>query len=379
MRIVHVTSYFSEKVAYQENLITAGQHELGHEVHIVTSPMEFEFQFNKDNRKHECGISNYKGVTVHRIPIVKEIKNRFVFYSDLFKELEQIKPDIIFFYDHSPALFTCIKYKKRYGSHLCILLHSTKENSMNSFFGKPYHKVFWKTIISCIQKYYDKVFCGAEECAEFARDIYNIKSEKIVVLSLPGDATLLDDYEKNRENARKELGVDSETRVILHTGKFPQLKRTKEALEAVHSLNQENVAMFLIGSAEDDFASVIEGYCSKDKRIHYLGWLDSDHLRKLMVGADILLQPGSLSNTFIDGVCCGVPLVLLKSKMGEGLTKTGNGLLLDDYDPDTIKKALDYILGDRVLEDMKRKAMDIAREYDYRNVSQKMVNEAIHQ
>ena len=62
MKIVHVTSYFKEDVAYQENYLTVGQVELGHEVSVVTSNVEYCFNINKDNRTHPLGVTEYKGV-----------------------------------------------------------------------------------------------------------------------------------------------------------------------------------------------------------------------------------------------------------------------------------------------------------------------------
>ena len=50
MKILHLTGYFNEKVAYQENMLTLGQHELGHEVYVLTSNLLIEIPNNVNSR-----------------------------------------------------------------------------------------------------------------------------------------------------------------------------------------------------------------------------------------------------------------------------------------------------------------------------------------
>ena len=49
-----------------------------------------------------------------------------------------------------------------------------------------------------------------------------------------------------------------------------------------------------------------------------------------MLGCDYLIQPGSLSNSFIDAICCGLPLILLNTPQGKSLTSSGNGILIQE-------------------------------------------------
>lgn len=366
---MHVTSYFKEDVAYQENYLTVGQVELGHEVAVVTSNVEYCFNINKDNRTHPLGVTDYKGVKIHRIPITHEIKNRFVFYRDLMGKLEELKPDIIFFYDHSPALFTCVRYKKKYHCKLYVTVHSTLSNSMNSRFGKPYHKVLWRSIIHFIQKYYDKVLCGAPECRQFAEEIYHIKSDIIHLVSLPGDTSLMADYDLMRKQARDNLGIEDNETAIFHTGKLPTNKKTLEVMEAVVELNNPKVMLFIVGDVTEEFFPVMEEYCRKYPAIQYLGWKKPDEMKRLLMGADLLLQPGSLSNTFIEAICCGVPLLLLDTPQGRFLTQYGNGELLSEATVECITAGIRKVIEPEYHKQLKEKTMKASQHFHYKEIA----------
>lgn len=374
MKIVHVLSYFKPDVAYQENYLTIGQQEIGNDVYVITSAYEPNFTINKNNRMHKLGEHDYKGVKILRIKILFEMKNRFIVFRNLLKHLNEIKPDLIFFHDHSPELLNCIRYvRKNPNTRLVVDIHSTLYNSMNSRFGGLYHKLLWQTIIKNIQKYYHKVFYVAPECKEFALNIYQIDEDKLELLPLPGDASLLDNYESIRLKSRKKLGVSEGDKVIFHTGKLPGGKKTLEVLEAFQDINNDNYKMFIAGSIEDDFKEKLDEYLNKDNRIKFLGWLSATELRDLFIGGDVLLQPGSLSNTFIDAICCGLPIILFNSPQGKYLTRYGNGFLVDDVSKESIRNAIYHIFNGDNLNRYRENSFIASEEFHYVNVAKKSV------
>ncbi|MDF1877994.1 hypothetical protein JHD47_09220, partial [Sulfurimonas sp. SAG-AH-194-L11] len=94
MKILHILSYFKPDAAYQENLLTLGQSQLGNDVYILTSNLEPKFESNKSDRCHKYGWFSYENVNVKRIPILFEIVNRFVIFKSLYKEISKINPDL---------------------------------------------------------------------------------------------------------------------------------------------------------------------------------------------------------------------------------------------------------------------------------------------
>ncbi|OAA26748.1 hypothetical protein AT15_06270 [Kosmotoga arenicorallina S304] len=377
MRIVHILSYFKPDLAYQENYLTVGQRELGHEVFIITSKFEPYFQINKGKRTHELGEFDYRGVKILRIRSLYEIKNRFIVFVNLLKHLRAIQPDMIFFHDHSPELLNCIRYvKKNPNTKLVIDIHSSFDNSMKSTFGPLYHKVLWRSIVKRIQKYYHKVFYVAPECRDFAIQVYGIDEGKLELLPLPGDASLIKNftlYMNVRRRIREELGVSDSDRVIFHTGKLPGDKKTLEVLAAFQQIEDPSFKLFIVGSVENGFRDILNKYIERDNRIIYLGWKNASKLKELLVGGDLLLQPGSLSNTFIEAICAGIPLVLADTPQGRYLTKNGNGYLLDEISPESIKDGILHVLEKSNFQDYRERSIMASEEYHYINIAKKSV------
>lgn len=369
MKIVHVTSYFKENMAYHENYLTVGHKELGNEVSLITSNVEYEFNVNKENRVHEYGVSDYKGVTIHRIHYYFEIKNHFVWFRGLKKKLELIQPDIIFYYDQDPCLFTCIRYVKKHGGKLCILGHSSYENSMHSLFGRPYQKVLWRTIDFFVQKYFDAFICNSPESVTFTREIFRIDDEKLHLVSLPGDTSLTKNYEQLRKTVRNELGIGDDEIAFFHTGKLPEEKKTKEVLTAFTECRDDRFKLFVVGDVVVSFKPILDKYCIRDGRIKYLGWKQAEELKRLFIGGDILLQPGSLSNTFIEAICCRLPVVLLDTPQGRFLTKFGNGYLLKDNAVETIRKGILHVIQEDVINEMKKNSIFASSNFHYKEIA----------
>lgn len=375
MKIALVTSYFKEDVAYQENYLSVGLVELGHDVTIVTSNLEYDFVLNRKSRQKPIGISDYHGVCVHRIPALYEVKNRFIVCKGLYGELEKLKPDCIFFYDHSPALFTSIRYKKKHQCQLYVFMHSSTENSMHSLFGKPYHKILWRSLVRYTQKYYDKVMCGAPECQEFAEQIYHINHDLIRLVSLPGDASLLSNYENIRKQVRQSLNITDDDIAIYHTGKLDERKKTREVLEAFDRLEVSDIHLYIIGWIPDDLQPTIDLFCQKNSRIHYLGWKSAEELKRMLLGADLLLQPGNNSNTFIEAICCGVPLVLNDTSQGHFLTRYDNGYLLKGNSVTEIQQGLEEVLQPKCLKELKQNAILASSKFHYKEIARQTLEE----
>ncbi|WP_129408550.1 glycosyltransferase family 4 protein [Marinitoga lauensis] len=374
MKIVHVLSYFKPDAGYQENLLTVGQYEIGNDVYIITSRYEPDFSFNKNSRIYELGEYDYKGVKIIRVKSLYENKNRFVILKNLYVYLEKINPDLIFFHDHSPQLLTCVRYVKKHPhTRLVVDIHSTLNNSMSTIIGKIYHKVFWKKIIQKIQKYYYKVFYVAPESKDFAIRIYGINESKLEHLPLPGDCSLLDRYNEIRQNVRNKFGVSEREKIIFHTGKMSERKKTLEVLKAFSKLSNENYKLFLVGSVEDKLMNSLKNFLEKDSRIEYLGWATASELKKLLIGGDVLLQPGSLSHVFIDGICAGLPLILSKTPQNEYLTRNGNGFLIEKPTVESILYAIKHVLNENNLYKYKEKTFAISKEFHYINIAKKSI------
>ena len=367
MKIVHVNGYFSDSMMYQENYLLKGLTELGHDTVLITGRFEPEFSFNKHNRIKKVGVTNYFGSKVYRIKELIEIKNSLVFFVPFFGILVKEKPDILFFHGISPNMLYGLLYKLfNRNVKLHLDFHTTFSNSGKSKFSKVFHtgcKLFCKIF----GNFFEKKFCIAPECKDFAMKTYSIPQEQLTILPLPGEKYEDEVYIEKRDQFRQKFMVDDAV-VFCHVGKMPEDKETLLVLQAFSALEDTNARLFLGGSADAEFEKIIEEYCKQDKRIFYLGWLSQDALSELLCGSDTMVQPGSLSQVFVDAICSRLPLILDDTPQGNYLLANSNGIICK-RNCESIKGALKSLLDSKSRSEYKKNAIKSSEMYDYRYIS----------
>ncbi|WP_346848497.1 glycosyltransferase [uncultured Clostridium sp.] len=339
MRIVHICQYFQENMSYQENLLPKFHSKLGNEVILVTSDREFRFNNNMHNRIIGCEdkvIDNYR---IIRLPIKFELINKFAQFENLNSILCDLKPDLI--YHHgltSPSIFTCVNYKKRYGCLLKVDCHTDIKNSMIGFKGKMYHKYMWKPILKNIQKYFDGIDYVAPSSLEFLKEVYKLDEKLFNFTILGGDPDILEYAKTYRKYIREEYRINNNEIVLIHCGKLDKFKKTKELLLAFKDLDID-CKLMIIGSINKDYEDEIKKYLD-DSRIIFVGWKNSSKMLEYFCAGDALIQPGSLSAIFQNAMCCGIPVILNNTSMGEYLTEDDCGILVDGNSISSIKQGI---------------------------------------
>lgn len=366
MRIVHVTGYFVENMAYQENLLPVGQVELGHEVYILTGKNEPDFGFNTTSRYRKEEVFLYKGVTVQRLNHYFEPKNKGPVLRGVTKHLNRIQPDVVFVHGIGLAFISCLFYKLFNPSiYLQFDCHSTMSNSLNSTIGPLYHW-FFKILFSVSKSKFDRIFAVSPESFSFLQEIYGLEESSITLLPLPGDTSLLPLSLEIRLRVRQQLGLKKTDFVLIHTGKLPGDKRTESLLRVFSNLPIENVHLLIAGSIDKEFMAVLRKFSDINRNITYLGWVSAEKLRELFIAADILVQPGSLSNTFIDAICCGLPVILDDTPQGRHITAEGNGKLVPRSDQQLAEAILEC-LEETELAKLKERAVFASSYFSYVN------------
>lgn len=363
MRIIHLNGYFKEDLAYQENFLTVGQLELGHEVILISSRYEPELKINKLNRRLPAGETNYKGVRVIRVEDFFELKkNALVIIKNILPLFKRLNPDVIFFHDVSPSLFYGILYKLcKPNVKLHIDFHSDEGNARSSLIG-PYYHFFWKIFFTLFGRYFDKFFCVAPEAIDFVHKYYSLKVDKLIHLPLMGDASCLLDYDRIRYEIRTKFNLSEQNVALVHTGKMPEGKETLLLLKSFVKIKNDNLRLYIIGSIDDNFTSIFNEYLEKDTRIVYLGWLSPEEMRHLFCGFDLMIQPGSNSHIFIEAICCALPILLNNTPQAKSLTSLNNGEVLANKTVEAlIDKIHAMIIGNKL--DLYRKNSIIAANY----------------
>lgn len=378
MKIVHICQYFQEEMSYQENLLPKFQANQGHEVIVIVSDREYKFNNNINRRIVGCKEIRQHNYKVIRLPIYLESINKFVIFKQLGDKLNELKPDLI--YHHgltAPSIFTCINYKKKNKCFLKVDCHSDINNSMHGFRGEIYHKVFWRQILKRIQRYFDGIDYIAPSCLDFLKNIYKLDDELYNFTILGGDSSFIKESLEHRQNIRKNYNIQEDEIVLIHCGKMDMHKRTKELLMTFNQLRNPKIRLMIIGSIDKNYEKNISCYL-EDSRIIFVGWKNSYEMLKHFCSGDILVQPGSLSAVFQNAMCCGIPVILDKTSMGEYLTNNDSGILVDGKSIESIKEGIlkfiknpnyykknciEYAIPKLKYEEIAKKSLKIMREY----------------
>jgi hypothetical protein len=368
LKIVHVQGYWGDNLAYQENYLTQGQLKLGHDVYVITSKYEIEMKSNKGNRIMKCGESVNNGIKIIRLSDYFELKkNALVLVKNIMPEFKKIKPDIIFFHDVMPTLLHGVIYKFYNPKvKLQIDFHSDFNNAYKSKIGPLYH-FFYKLFFKLFINKFDKFFPIAPDCKVFIKKIYSIPESKIVDLPLPGDSSILEFYESERKNYRNKLKLTDDNIVLVHTGKLPEEKETLLVLESFKKIKNKNYRLIIAGSIDNSFEKTFNRFLKNDNRIIFIGWISPIEMKKLFCASDVMLQPGSLSQIFVDAICCGLPIILNNTAQGKSLTSHNNGLLIHKKDTDSIISSIKNITHKNNYNEFKKNSIIAAKYYDHVN------------
>ena len=112
-------------------------------------------------------------------------------------------------------------------------------------------------------------------------------------------------YLEKRAKRRAELTVAEDEILLLHSGKLDEQKRTKDLLEAFAAVPELKAKLAIIGSVPESEKEKLMPLMEADSRVVFLGWKQAPELLEYLCACDLYCQPGSVSATLQNAVCCG--------------------------------------------------------------------------
>lgn len=349
MRIAHIglASFFTENMTYQDNQLTNQNVLDGHEVMVVSNAAKYQ-----DGRVVATGYEDRvleNGIRLVRLPyrriLHRALSDKIRAVSGLYDLLEEFNPDVIM--SHNLAYWSVldvIRYKKKHpkvkfyaDSHTAVYNSGRNWVSLHLLHRGLYRFLTQRTLPH-LEKYF---YIGISE-REFSMEHYGVKPEMMEHFPLGGNLPQDNDYQSSREAVRRTLDLDHDELLLLHTGKLSAPKRTKELLEAFSAVPELKAKLAVIGSVPEDQKDLLS-QMEADPRIVFLGWKQASELIGYLCACDLYCQPGSVSATLQNAVCCKSPVM--------------------SYPHRIYTEELDYgnILWVKTREDMENTFRDIAR------------------
>ena len=194
---------------------------------------------------------------------------------------------------------------------------------------------------------------GADPERIFIHNFSSIREEEIID-RLP--------TKKQKQQLRKELGIDTDKRIVLGVGRFLPLKRFEDLILAVRKCESDCVLYLLGGQPTGDYLKAADG----DPRIRFIDFVLPEDVLKYYQACDLFVLP---SETDVWGLVLneamanGLPVIASDRVVAALSLIRGNGFIFPVYDVDELGRDIDLCLRDENQKKMAQRSLEIIRDY----------------
>lgn len=180
----------------------------------------------------------------------------------------------------------------------------------------------------------------------------------------------------NREEKRRELGIDTDTAMVFSVGELNRNKNHRVIMEALAQLPQKNVHYVIAGRGPDgETLREKARQCGVEDRVHILGYR-SDVL-ELMAAADVYAFPSyreGLPVSMMEAMAMGKAVVCSEIRGNVDLLEDGKGgFLLHPDDVEGFAEKLQLLLENEALRD----AMGVHNKHVMHSFDRKIVEKCM--
>lgn len=372
MRILHccLAAFFIDDFGYQENILPKMHKNQGHEVQIVASTETYLNQQNLGYVKPSSYLTA-EGIKVTRLPYIRilpeKLARKLRLYSGLRKMLDDFKPELLFLHDvQFLSIWEIVSYVKRNKTIVYADSHTDLINSAKSWLSlNVLHKIIYKQCAKIIEPFTKRFYGTLPLRNDFLEGIYGVARDKIELLPLGADDTILNRFDKNstRSKVRDQLGFQEHDFVVVSGGKIDKRKNLHLLLEAFRNISNPEIKLILFGSITDDIRGEIEANLTL-RNVTFLGWLSTEKVYEILLAADLGFFPGTHSVLWEQCVGTGLPCVFKKWLKIQHVDIGGNCRFLEDVSPNAIKAEIEGLFKNRLLWE-KMKAVSVEKGIDY--------------
>lgn len=379
MRILHLALNcpFNEGWGYQENLLPKYQSKLGHTVLLVTTTLKNDGHGNFYN-VDECDTFTSEGFRLIRLKSKENKIYKLLGYYNVKNIIFEFKPDIIMCHGLTNVSFLqAINYYKKNRDTVIIADNHLDEYNMPkySFFKSIIIRFFWYFFNMIIQKYYNKVYGVTEGRIDFAHKYFGIKKNKLDLLPAGADSDFLAIENKNtiRYNIRYQNQISDEDFLIVTGGKIDSKKNIDKLIYAIKEM-RDDVKLLFFGAVDKSLENQILPLVD-NKKIKYIGWVDSQNVYDYFLSADLVCFPGLHSVLWEQACACGTPALLNDLKGLHHLDVGGNCIFVNGNDQYEIKKNILKIVNSKeIYNSMQRIAIEKAVDaFSYYELAKKTI------
>ena len=226
------------------------------------------------------------------------------FYKQAKKELEKIKPDLVFGFNKMPELDIYL------AADTCFKFFSKSKNPLYKF--TPRYKAFidYERKVFGIDTRTKSLLLNKKQEEEYSLEYKTDKSRLTIIP--PG---LSQTWKKEAEGAsiKKELNINDSDLLLLFVGSSFQRKGLDRAIKAIaynQKSEKQNVYLAVIGKDDHNPYLRLAKNLKVDKNVYFLG--PRDDVPKIMASSDLLIHPAreeAAGNVIIEAMISELPVL----------------------------------------------------------------------
>lgn len=349
--------------------------ELGYKVDIACNFNDYsvwnEERINKfENELKELNIETFN-ISFSRSP--KDIKNLVNSYKQMKQLLNEKKYIIV--HTHTPisSFITRLAYKNSNLYETCKMIYTA--HGFHFFKGNnPIKNFIFRNIEKIGAKYTDKLITINKEDYEAAKK-FKLKKNGTVEY-VPGVGINIDkinSIQGNKKELCKELGIPTNSTLLLSVGELNENKNHKIIIEALPKLsNNVHYIICGVGPLKEQYEQLAKKTNVSD-RLHLLGYRTD--IIKIMKSCDIFVFPSKregLGLAAIEAMACGLPLITSNRHGILDYAKNGvNAITCNPFKCEDFKKAIND-MNKEIRNKFSKINIINAKKYDFLHINKLM-------
>jgi glycosyltransferase involved in cell wall biosynthesis len=377
MRIVHIVDYFQPKLGYQEVFLAKKQAKLGHEVFVITSDRYAPILYYKNAGKSILG-DRIKGygffmedeINVWRLKVLFEVSSR-VWMLGLENKIRELNPDIVNVDGFNTitafrVALLKLKSEKYFKFKLVIDDHLNPSASKSQL--KILYPVLKHSFFPIISALADSLIAVSNTTKVFMHKNYGLPLNRIKVIPLGADITIFKCDKIARNKLRKELGIKNNEVLFIYTGKIVTFKYVHLLVDAAMSLIKKhyNLKVLLVGYSDKLYREQLQLKITSEGCVENFIWheaVPNKELYKYFSTADIAVWPHQHTNSILEAMACGLPVIVSDEPRASEEVIYKNGLTYKDSNLlDLMKKMEELALNETLRKKMGENGKKIVQE-----------------
>ena len=290
---------------------------------LINSNVEVDVFTRDHNRKNEIE-GHFTNVNVNyikagesyidKVGIFDHI-DQFVEGVNEFKKLKNIKYDLIFAHYWLSGVAS-LKLKKIWNIPVITTFHTMQEIKQEAF---PFNidDPQRETQEKLVSQESDALVVWSKHEKNFIASNYKVDPKKIYIIPPGVDLELFKPIDQ--KEAREEINIQDDLKVILFVGRLERLKGLDTLLEALSMIDQEKINLLVVGGLYNiSEVTRLKKLCNDFnllEKVHFIGSINRTDLKYYYNSSDICVLPSyyeSFGLSALEAAACGVPVVASK-------------------------------------------------------------------